>query len=948
MNYNISKTEEILKEYISKPNTIFVFPTSVAAVSWAERLLEFVPAIAMERFIAWDVFKGDAIRSKQQNRTSIPSVLRKIFAQYLVVYNTKLCKEGKPLFNSIINPVYADQSTSFAGWIASILPALGTWKKHFDKSLLNGNTQTDDSDKDFLVLYNEYKDFLDKYDLFDPAWEEPPFQDNGFEYVIFYPEILSDFCEYEKILRESAHVKIVSVFDGEKQFEQENVPECILYTNSRTELRETTLFIKDLIEQKKCDYNDIVISVPDMENWGSYIMRELDLYCIPAVLRSGKSMSAYGAGRFFSQVQQCVNTKFSFDSVKELLLNAFLPWKDTDAIKLLIQFGIDNSCVCSYESNAEIIDVWQEAFSADSKSLREKNLYTTLKKHCSAMCKVTSFEELQLEYFKFKAALFNEQEFLEESDLVLGRCLTELANLIDIEQSFPDVPVNNHFSFYVSLIGEKEYLPQQKKCGVSVVPYRLSAVAPAYCHIIVGASQSNLTVLFKQLSFLSQSKRDMLSVSDADPSVSFIELYRRHSLGQVRFSCSQKSFSGYSIPHSVFNIKKCLNGLPQNQEECSPFDYYSSELVDFVEKSERTISEKLAITDIQKEGFSNWFKGISCDSDESKNKTDFTSSAEQILKVVQSRKNPEKISVSQTAMVEYYDCPRKWVFKQLLQLKEPEVQAELMQDTLLGTIYHAIISKYLEQYLVSNSYIESPEIDEDGKSVLSKENCEKLFSCVHEVLCEYQASPLTRQLLMVQEKAIYDVVERFLVFFTNQFSKYKIAGLEKKLSCIPTFAQDVNDVEFCGILDCVLEVSPEEFIIIDFKTGGTPAPKNCKPNDDDLLFDFQMPMYVTLWETNDKAESVIGAAFMSIQKLELVPILGDFGSRKKGLQRYSTETEKGFDYTLDCFNNQAKEYINALKNADFKYLESVPFSKCLSCSWKEVCRTNYIVSGDKL
>ena len=90
MNYNISKTEEILKEYISKPNTIFVFPTSVAAVSWAERLLEFVPAIAMERFIAWDVFKGDAIRSKQQNRTSIPSVLRKIFAQYLVVYNTKL------------------------------------------------------------------------------------------------------------------------------------------------------------------------------------------------------------------------------------------------------------------------------------------------------------------------------------------------------------------------------------------------------------------------------------------------------------------------------------------------------------------------------------------------------------------------------------------------------------------------------------------------------------------------------------------------------------------------------------------------------------------------------------------------------------------------------------------------------------------------------------------
>ena len=948
MKYNISKTEEILKEYLAKPNTIFVFPTSVSAVSWAERLLEFVPAIAMERFIAWDVFKGDAIRSKQQNRTSIPSVLRKIFAQYLIACNTKLCKEGKPLFTSIINPVYADQSSSFAGWMASVLPALGTWKKHFDKSLLNGNTQTDEADKDFLVLYNEYKDFLDKHDLFDPAWEEPPFQDNGFEYVIFYPEILSDFSEYEKILRESAHVKIVSVFDGEKQPEQENEVECILYTNSRTELRETALFIKDLIEQKKCDYNDIVISVPDMENWGSYIMRELDLYCIPAVLRSGKSMSAYGAGRFFSQVQQCVNTNFSFDSVKELLLNAFLPWKDTDAIKLLIQFGIDNSCVCSYESNSEIIDVWQEAFSADAKSLREKNLYTTLKKHCTAMCNVSSFEELQLEYFKFKAALFNEKEFLEESDLILGRCLTELAGLIDIEQSFPDVPENNHFAFYVSLIAEKEYLPQQKKRGISVVPYRLSAVAPAYCHIIVGSSQNNLTVLFKQLSFLSQSKRDMLSVSDVDPSVSFIELYRRHSLGQVRFSCSQKSFSGYSIPHSAFKIKKCMNGLPQNQEECSPFDYYSSELVDFVEKSERTISDELAISDMQKEGFYNWFKGISCDSDENKNKTDFTSSAEQILKAVQSKKNPEKISVSQTAMKDYYDCPRKWVFKRLLQLKEPEVHAELMQDTWLGTIYHSIISKYLEQYLVSSSYIESPEIDEEGKNILSAENCEKLKSCVREVLCGYQASPLTRQLLMVQEKAIYEVAERFLVFFTNQFSKYKIAGLEKKLSCTPAFAQDTGDVEYYGILDCVLEVSPEEFIIIDFKTGGTPAQKDCKPNDDGMLCDFQMPMYVTLWETNDKAESVVGAAFMSIQKLELVPIFGYFPSKKKSMARYSTETEAGFDSTLLCFDKQAEDYVGALKNAEFKYLESVSFDNCASCSWKEVCRTTYIVSGDKL
>lgn len=934
-NKNCSVTEAILHQFLPDQDTIFVFPTNFAATLWMERVLEKVPAVSTERFIAWDLFKGSAIRSQQQNKQSIPSVLRKLFASNLIELNKNMVALNSPLLTSLITTEYAAEVSSFTNWIASLLPSLASWKKSFEKEINQQDFSEDGIDKDLLVLYEKYKEFLDANNLFDPAWETPPFKDTGFKYVVFYPEILTDYCEYKEILESAEQVKIVSLEQDDKIVSQ---TECTMYSNSRTELREMAVFIRDLVQQKKCKYTDIIISVPDMDNWGPYIMRELELFCIPAVLRTGKGLGYFGAGKFFSQVQQCVQQNFSFDSIKELLLNRQLPWKDKEAVELLIQYGIDNCCLCSYSDNDEMVDIWEKSFSVDSKSYREASLYEEIKKHCNALCKANSFKNIQSAYFQFKQALFDETKFSVESDSILGRCISELATLVDIEDNY-SLETKNCYDFFISTVLEKEYVPQEEMVGVSVVPYKLAATAPAYCHIIPGGSQRDLSALFKQLGFLSPAKRQALNLLDVDFSSAFIELYRVHSYGTVRFTCSEKTFTGYSVPHSALNVTEDKNGRPESLEQCHSEDLFVQELLSLKQYGEPFLLKQ--ITQWQKNGFIQWSKIAKNLNSNEKSIQDFTDSKEEIQKRVYDSK---KVKVSQSALNDYFRCPRMWFFKRVLKLQEPSTEAQLMQDALEGTIYHDIINIYLRRYKTSKRPLDPPELNSQGQLQLSEENREFLKTTVCQVIKKYSASFLTKKLLAVQSKAFYTVLNSFLVYFTDWMKNYIVVSLEEELF----FEKQTKNGNICllhGRLDCVLSSQDDQDIILDFKTNSLPSKVSCLPDEKGVINNFQMPMYVSLWENHTGHGPVSKAAFVSIQKKEFVPIIGDFSNTKKGLNRESSD---GFDAVLEAFENRLDEYVTAMETANFEYLTQVSYRTCQFCPWKTLCRSTYTVSGEKL
>jgi hypothetical protein len=69
-------------------------------------------------------------------------------------------------------------------------------------------------------------------------------------------------------------------------------------------------------------------NVPDLETYRPYLEREFERYCIPYVIRGGQSLTTNSAGTVFSQINQCYNSDFSYDSVRQLLLNELIPWKE--------------------------------------------------------------------------------------------------------------------------------------------------------------------------------------------------------------------------------------------------------------------------------------------------------------------------------------------------------------------------------------------------------------------------------------------------------------------------------------------------------------------------------------------------------------------------------------------------------------------------------------------
>lgn len=969
------RTEEIILQHLGEPKTIFVFPTGLSATAWAEKMLDHVAAVAMERFIAWDSFKSEAIRSRHQNKASIPSLMRKIFASHLIQENARAVAANEELlFENLINPQFAQEAQSFTNWIAGLLPSLETWRKNHQAAAL----ELDAQDRDLQKLHQRYQEFLTEHDRFDPAWEQPPFHDDGNHYIIFYPEILTDFSEYQHILESSSHITLIKTKTTSK-----NLPQCIFYSNARQELRETALFIRNLVEEKGLSYSDIFVSVPDMEAMAPYLQREFQLYAIPAVFRSGKNLSAYGAGAIFAQIKSCISSDFSFESLNNLLQNHHLPWKEAELNQQLIAFGIENNCLCSYKEGNTTVDVWQEAFKKKPQEERLKNMYETLRREVKRFSTATSFEKLREAYFQFRDKFWDMSQASSECDLILGRCITELAGLMDLEQEFPQIQVPDPFGFFLQVLEEKEYLAQTRQRGVSVVPYRLAASAPAGCHIVMGASQKDITLVFQQLGFLSQLKRNRLGLTDVNPSDAFIALYQGHSSQPVRFTAAEKSFSGYAIPHNGLEAVK-------QEQDLSTQDFLTGEAAIFqAARQGQQHQQDFVPTYIQKEGFLYWQQRVQKAAGSKSVDFHFPHWEEKIKAKLQtyvpqdSDQNHKPLRISQTHLNEFFTCPRKWYFNRILSLKEPDTQAQLMRDAWMGTIYHEIIRQYLEPLQRCGSPLVPLETDEFKGEYLLPEEEQRLEDAVNQVLhSQSKLSPLTQELLLAQKDAITATAKKFIMSLCRNFPHYQVVALEEKITCQPkqldslletlwskgqipsickdfpsttaerqALYQELQDFVLTGQLDCLLNSPEDSLILLDFKLGNAPSPAESTVDDQGMMQNFQMAFYCLLYEAQYPERTIDSAAFMTIKDGELNKIFGFESSKlpqRKILVSIKSKDILPYNYTVAATLQYVKDFATAITTSTFPQLAQVDYDTCKECAWKRICRTTYTVGGEKV
>lgn len=968
--YNLDELPGFFSRDRLAGDSLFVFSTDVVKDSWIDWIVSNpartgVTAVPLEKFTAWDRFKGDfaSSRDRDSGRGTVPALLRKLFVRNLISRNKT---EG--LFRSLIVPAYAGDALAFTDWMASMLPSLDFWYKSYaDYLKRKGISEAEDTDaenRDLLFLYREYAAFLDAQKLYEPSWIEPDFTGKA-DYYIIYPELLEDFSDYSEAFRSASNVTAVHL---KKLPEGAAGPDCCGYPDSRMELRRTLLRIRQLVGEQKARWQDISVSIPDMDLYRPYVEREAEKYCVPIVIHAGESLLKSSAAAVFSELYDCYSSRFSYDSMRTLLLDAHIPWKQEFRIRIenLVREGCQMHCVCQYDGRH---DIWEESLSAtSSRNEWELAFYKELKANIDALCKADSFAHILSAWMKFRSKLLEPDDFSSDANLILGRCVEELKKLILVWDQYvkgTGLALENPYEFFLTELKTARYAYQDKSGGVKVYPYRLSAGAAFKYQFVIDASQSNLEVPVRRLSFLSAAKRQELGLLELEkaenPSVPFIRLYAglrspdsSDSSGPA-FSFAQNSFSGFAIAHSFLNPVAADRNLDAG-------DFIAAERTWFLSGGE---GAPFAFSGKMQEEALRWLET-------GRNFADVGDKAvlkDKILSLVMQKRGSSgdreqsagdgRIRISQSDLRDFFPCQRYWLFNRLFRLDEDSLTGDLSGPFDIGNINHKVLERFMRWRMEERGGMLPVTADDGSFGAEEQEIFDRLRQFAGESIDDYSMdfrdSILSRLAFRSQKDAVARMVLDCLHAMCRpeeekklSFGGWGIFAAEQWLS-----AEGGAGSWACeGKVDCILKDGLGNLAIVDYKSGNTPTVSSCIAAEDGSLGDFQMPMYVKLCEESGQAGDIEAAAFYSIKGAAATVIVQP--REKKGRSK-SVDREE-FGVTMDAFQNYSKVFYEKLSSGNLTpvvaggdaYNAVDSYADCTSCPFKTVCRTAFRVAGRRL
>ena len=967
---------------------LFVFPTDIAADSWsawaARNPAESgAQAVALEDFTAWDAFKGAYLAGSVQEKTCIPALLRKLFVRNLMQQNVR-----ERFITGIIPADDAETAFAFTDWLAGILPSLRLWHEKYEAYLashgLTAATDPDGENRDYAALYARYDAFLTANGFFEPAWLAPEYVERERTIVIFFPELLEDFCDYENALSGADNVVAVTLKET-AAFR----PRAYRFPDSRTELRRLLLRLRDLHEHG-VRWTDIAVSVPDLETYRPYLRRECELYCIPVNIRSGEPLTKNCAGMIFSQIHDCYASRFSYDSVRALLQNEYVPWKAdiTEVRENLIREGNRLRAVCGYEDGGAHIDSWIEALRPIATDVRELAFYQSLKHEVTRLCEAATFGALHTAWLIFRQQFLDDRHFTTDANNILGRCLSELNDIIDIETRYADrlgLKTAQPFAFFLNELNAKTYRPQEKLDGISVFPYRLSAAAHVACQFVIDASQKNLDVSYKKLGFLHAEKRKLFLGAEADKrantSAAFLRLYAKSAGDDVYFSCAEETFAGFAIAHSALAVEK--NDAPRAALDGTDF---------FVQERQRVRDRSGAhalphgngasaepriarppqagtpgITALQRSSFVAWAERTR----HFEERLPYAA-GDALTEKVRARISDDGgagIVVTQSDLRQFYPCPRTWVFGRVLALRKESLDTDLMQAFDMGNVNHKVLELFMRARTGTCLPVTNADGLFDGEDAIRAELTELAGRAIHDRSMYFRDSPLVLRALDAQRDLIADDILRFLHRLCVKpnrpapedmnyrssikgFGGFKVQGAEIDLRM-----QMEDGIALRGNIDCLLS-DPEtgDYIILDYKNTASALPdaKALTEDDHGLLGDFQMPMYVTLVE-----KPVAAAYFYAIKDDKTRCAIDAYKGLSQADKAAGRQNPWQYDVfmagTVRLFGEYVKDFATRVAHGRFSpvnprqkqraFVHVEPHEVCVSCPYNGICRTTFTVGA---
>jgi RecB family exonuclease len=908
--------EEIIFPALADRSVRFVFPSEICAEAWLVRSLRAGGRSALEsgRFLGWDSLKEEAARI--EGRTPVGDPIRRIFAARVLRENAQ-----RPFFTTIIPREYASEWAPFAGYIASKLPALG----RLPAALRAAGAEGDPKAGDWLALRERYGAFLDEIGRFEPSYEPRILRSMPGSTMIFFPELIEDFAEYEAALAACPSVRLVRLPADPPRVRLRR-PETAL-----GELRDTLSEIGSLLDGGTAAA-DLAITIAGLSRYLPYLEREAALLSVPIAPRSGTSLAATTGGRLFAALREANASDFSYEALRDLLLSPAWPWKDREAGRALVSEGRALHVVAPWTEGGRKVDAWERSLSG-----RLSSWYRGLRRGIRDIAQAESFASLLKSYNVFKSEyLAGAGEGWDEgTNLSLARCVVELGALVDAEAVTGIRAGDASFGIFMRALEDKPYVRAGGESGVSVCDWRVSAGIYPERHFILGASQDALSVPRRGFEFLGEGLRKRLgpilyadpSEADRDSGPDFIRAYAR-SGASVSFSCPEVGWDGETAVHGF------LLSLPAEEAADGGKAQLDSSYRDEAAWLSGRGQAPARLHRLQAAGIAASVEAGSVASGEGlRLEPETAARAAGLLKRRRQDGSTEELrSLDATAIDYYLACPFKYLYLRLLGAESESSGIDFVDAFFLGDVYHEALARLFERIREEDGRFR-PERREAYRGFI--EDClEKAFGRLAR-----KRGPFVAVILEAYRGRLEGYLEKMLETEAERFPNLEVGPIEEELE-IP-YPELAGGVVLRGRIDRISR-SDKGAVIVDYKKGKVPDRARVAPDASGAIAEAQMPCYLRLVTAPGMA--VDSAWYVSIEGNDKTPpahpvcALGEVDGNGRG----AYVPREGLEAFLAAFDAALHDTALGIERGDYPLApKETQKEVCRDCGARGICRERY-------
>lgn len=928
----------IIQSYNNEKDCRFVFPSDMAARNAAETLSRQTKnPVALNRFIAWDRFKELTLSGDSVSRIPANSLIRRLFTNALFEENAQKAKDNTALFKDIIPPVWAHNYSSFIEGTASILSLLGPLKTEIEQQ--SGSIPYFD---DLRLLLARWEAFMNEKDLFEPGWNRQDFAHHDTHWVLLYPDLVEDWLEYSNELERNTQVHIHLLQDI-PTLPAPEAPRLVPCKTLSEELSTVARLIRFKLDSEHIPASEIVVSVPELDSLRSRIVDCFKYYDIPLSIHAGLPLANWPFGRLLQRIKDCANSKWSFDSLKILLLDPSIPWKNRDTIQRFLEFGRIYRCVSGYEENGMLQDVWETSFERILRSASKRERYHSaqvfwrqFKKDCMAILGASDFAKLRENLLKFKTNLFDEGQAEQIDNQVVSRILEELNDLAHTANRLALHTIPSPFSLFLNHLRAATYVPQDTKdTSIHVYPYRVSAGISTSVHVVINANQNSLSISPRGNQLLPEPLRKLVHSDKRRLGELFIQAYR-HSGKQLVFTMAVQGPNGYSIPHTAIGAKDSGFATETCPPDLAP-DPWTEESNAL---SKKTSFQSLQATQhdshaevhrasIQDRAWKHWLTIKRAPN----TRPDFRHIGiypehlwPSIFQNMTHEKDDPRLAPTDLSIAG--TCPFAWLLSKGLALDELASSIETVEQREVGTLYHKILESVFLRMKEYSTRIRNSDLN--TWLLCAEEECITALSMLREEEGSFQDSVYD-----MLHNRISASIKVFIQSLLPEVEEATILGIEMPLAhSMPEYP-----VRLSGKADLVLLLPDDTLLLADFKTNYAPTSSELiLVEGAERIDNYQLAAYMLMLEKEGKQTSV--AWFYSLDKRAFTRVVAP--ERPKGTRGILPLPREEYQKEIDSLQPFFTWICSMFATKTFPVLPHSERARCRNCSVRSICRIPYI------